>query len=386
MRIRYLKQEKSRHGKPRLYVRVPGRKMVRLPVDSIEDPGFGPAYAAALNGEPVRLPEPQSNGQRGNPIPGSLRELCTRYFAFLSKETQLSEGTKYTRRKHLEDVCREQVKSGRPLGDCPVNRFGPEHVQLVLDSKRAKPEASNGRRKAILALFNWAIPRRLAKENPATQVKRLKSNNPEGYRVWGMEHIERFVAVHPLGSRAYLAFALLFYTGQRRGDAIRLGRQHVKDGKLHFVQQKTERTSRNQMRILIVPALQQALDLVPKDQMTFLVTHQGKPFTAAGFGNWFRDICDQAGLKGFSAHGLRKALLTLGSEMGLTQHELMAIAGHDTTGMTALYTKSRDRELLAERGMGKMVAGQFGNRIGAPEEEVQQSAPERGKKPSKTKG
>jgi hypothetical protein len=26
--------------------------------------------------------------------------------------------------------------------------------------------------------------------------------------------------------------------------------------------------------------------------MTFLETEYGKPFTAAGFGNWFRDRCD----------------------------------------------------------------------------------------------
>ena len=29
---------------------------------------------------------------------------------------------------------------------------------------------------------------------------------------------------------------------------------------------------------------------------TFLVTEYGRPFTAAGFGNWFRDRCNEAGL------------------------------------------------------------------------------------------
>ena len=30
--------------------------------------------------------------------------------------------------------------------------------------------------------------------------------------------------------------------------------------------------------------------------MTFLLTGQGRPFTVAGFGNWFRDRCNEAGL------------------------------------------------------------------------------------------
>lgn len=108
------------------------------------------------------------------------------------------------------------------------------------------------------------------------------------------------------------------------------------------------------MRIPILPHLQEALDLVPKDQMTFLVTEFGKPFTAAGFGNWFRDKCDQAGLKGLSAHGLRKALQTFGADAGLTAHELQALAGHETLKETARYTKKRDRDLLAASGMAKL--------------------------------
>ena len=118
----------------------------------------------------------------------------------------------------------------------------------------------------------------------------------------------------------------LLYTGQRRADVVRFGRQHVKEGALQFVQQKNERRAHKAMRIPILPQLQEALDLVPATQLTFLVTGFGKPFTAAGFGNWMRDKCDQAGLKGYSAHGLRKALQTMGAELGLSDRELMAIA------------------------------------------------------------
>lgn len=44
---------------------------------------------------------------------------------------------------------------------------------------------------------------------------------------------------HAVGTKPRLALALLLYTGQRRGDVVRLGRQHIRDGFIHLRQQKT---------------------------------------------------------------------------------------------------------------------------------------------------
>jgi integrase len=120
--------------------------------------------------------------------------------------------------------------------------------------------------------------------------------------------------------------------------------------------------------------------------MTLLVTAHGKPFTAAGFGNWFGEMCDQADLKGFSAHGLRKALQTIGPEIRLSDRELMALAGHESTRMTSLYTHKRDRDRLASSAIAKLSAAQFGNRVGSPEIEVEESEPNRGEKPGESNG
>jgi integrase len=57
----------------------------------------------------------------------------------------------------------------------------------------------------------------------------------------------------------------------------------------------------------IRPELKTILDATPSGQMTFLVTAFGRSFTANGFGNWFREKCDEAGLSHCTAHGLRKA-------------------------------------------------------------------------------
>jgi integrase len=71
----------------------------------------------------------------------------------------------------------------------------------------------------------------------------------------------------------------------------------------------------------------------PNNHLTFLVTSQGQPFTDAGFTNWFRDRCNEAGLpKGISAHGLRKARARRIAEQGGTAHEIAAVTGHTSLG------------------------------------------------------
>ena len=92
--------------------------------------------------------------------------------------------------------------------------------------------------------------------------------------------------------------------------------------------------------------------------MTFLVTDFGKPFSAAGFGNWFRDQCDLAGLpKKLSAHGLRKAGATRLAEVGATDHEIMAWGGWTTLKEVQRYTKAVNRKRLAQQAAGKLKAG-----------------------------
>lgn len=114
----------------------------------------------------------------------------------------------------------------------------------------------------------------------------------------------------------------------------------------------------------ILPALQVALDTVPKGQVTFVVTEFGRPFTSAGFGNWFHDRVAEAGLtdKKLSAHGLRKGLLTLGTSFGATPFELMAIAGHSSLKETTRYTRAYERETQAKSGMAKLEAPRIGNK------------------------
>jgi integrase len=112
----------------------------------------------------------------------------------------------------------------------------------------------------------------------------------------------------------------LLGTAQRRSDVVRMGPQHIRGHVLYVKQSKTG----TELELEILPEVQAALDARPSGHrtFTFIVTESGKPFTAAGFGNWFRDRCNEAGLKGFSSHGLRHTACARLANVGATGHEI----------------------------------------------------------------
>ena len=105
------------------------------------------------------------------------------------------------------------------------------------------------------------------------------------------------------------------------------------------------------------PELREIIDATPSGHLTFLITELGRPFTAAGFGNWYRDRCNEAGLKHCSFHGLRKAAASRLADVGCDALEIAAITGHASLKEVQRYTETRDRKRAARRAMGKLIAG-----------------------------
>jgi integrase len=164
--------------------------------------------------------------------------------------------------------------------------------------------------------------------------------------------VRQFEERHPVGTKARLALALLLFTGQRRSDVTRFGRQHLRHGgKIAFTQFKGRNRKPKRLVLPILPALQKIIESSPCGEMTFLVNDLGRSFTDAGFGNKFREWCDQANLPHCTAHGLRKAGATIAANNRATAHQLMAIFGWETLKMAESYTRSADQEHLAEDAM-----------------------------------
>jgi integrase len=222
----------------------------------------------------------------------------------------------------------------------------------LIQARADRPGSANGLRKALRAMMQHAVDVGWREDDPTRDVKKLKSKNEDGFHSWTEAEIAQFERRHPIGSKPRLALALLLYTGQRRGDVVSMGRQHVSNNAIHVVQQKTGMA----LDIPIHGKLAAIIADTPNSNLTFLVTEYGKPFSAAGFGNWFREQCNAAGLRHCSAHGLRKAAARRLAEAECSVHEIAAITGHASLKEVERYTKAADRTRLAVAAMRKMAS------------------------------
>ena len=112
----------------------------------------------------------------------------------------------------------------------------------------------------------------------------------------------------------------MLFTGMRKSDAVLFGGEHLHaelDGQwITFTPKKTSTTTGKVLTIPLLDPLRDNLEASPLGVKTFLETGQGRPFTANGFGNWFRERCDEAGLDHCTSHGLRKVGAVTAAENG----------------------------------------------------------------------
>lgn len=347
-RLKYLAQDKDRHGNLRIYFRKNGKK-VRLR-SSFGSPEFLNEYRLALVGaHPNQRQAPSLSHTKA----GTLRELVEKYYRS-SMFLNLGDRTRRVRRQILDRFCLDGN-----AGEQPFAALEARHLKFWRDTLVDRPEAANGTIKALRQVFNYAIEYELHDRNPAAQVKNLPSKG-DGHTAWTEEDVENFEAVHPIGSTARLALALALYTGQRKGDLIRLGRQHIKvhDGRegLEFTQQKNRKRKPVKLWVPIAPELREIIDASPTGDLTFIQTAFGRPFGEGGFGNRFRKWCNEAGLKGLSVHGLRKTASAVLAQNGCTEQEIMAITGHSTSKEVIRYTRSAKQKVRAANAMAKVAS------------------------------
>jgi integrase len=237
------------------------------------------------------------------------------------------------------------------VGDRPLCKL-PQHyiVKELLD--KLEPHAARSWLKALRHFLRYCVERGLMDSDPTQGIK-LKVARSDGIHSWTEGEIAQYETHHPIGSKARLALALGLFTAQRRGDVIRMGRQHVRNGALTVRQQKTGAV----LALPLHPELLAILDeATPSEALAFLVTNSGRPYGANDFSEQFRAWCNTAKLpEHCSFHGLRKAALTRLAEAGCTTHEIAAISGHRSLKEVERYTRAVDQARLAREAMGRVA-------------------------------
>jgi integrase len=227
----------------------------------------------------------------------------------------------------------------------------PEDIEHLITKKIATAAAANNWLRMVRMLMKFAVSKKMLTTDPTVGIKTLKYES-EGFHSWSEEDIATYYRRHPVGTKARLAMTLMLYTGCRRADAVLLGPGNIKNGFLTYTQQKNRIRKPVTLTIPVHPELRRVIDSTPMVGVkTFLVTNFGKPFSEAGFGNWMRDRCDEAGLSDCSSHGLRKAIARRMAEAGMSPHQIQAITGHTTLKEIERYTRAARQKLMAEMAM-----------------------------------
>jgi integrase len=353
IKLRYVHKDVDRHGNVRLYFQRKGGPKVRLR----HEPGseaFSKVYHDLLRGTaPIELTKASTIHTA---VGGTYGWLCARYLTSPAFKRS-AKLTQAVRRRVLEQTCLEPVHPGEPetFASFPLARLSTKFLRVLRDRKSDVPGAANDRVRAIRAAFKWGCKEELLDSNAALALDLLPMPGA-GFHSWTIDEVEQFEAAHAIGTKARLAISLLLWTGVRRSDVVRLGRQlRAKSGWLRFTQTKNKDRKPVTTEIPILPELQRVLDTSPLGDPTYLVTDYGHPFTANGFSNWFRKRCREAGLHGCSAHGLRKAGAATAAENGASTHTLMAIFGWLSVTEAERYTRAAERKRLARQGMGLLV-------------------------------
>lgn len=331
----HLQCEKTRHGRTVWYVRVGKGARLRIKAD-FGTPEFKAEYESAVAGKPLTV--------KGAPAPGTLAWLVARYRETSAWKDGLSAAT----RRQRENIFKHVLESA---GSKPFGQIGPATILAGRERRAGTPAQARNFLDAMRGLFRWALEAQHVKSDPTAGVSNPPRKKGDGFIPWTEEHVAKYEKRWPIGTRQRVWLDVLLYTGMRRGDAVRLGRPHVRDGVATFRTEKSQ--GEIEVTLPILPILAKTLKAGPCGELTFICGAFGKPLTKESFGNEFKEACRLAGVPG-SAHGVRKIAATRAANSGATVAQLEAIFGWQGGTMASLYTRSADRRRLSIEAAHKL--------------------------------
>jgi integrase len=345
----HLQRQVTRHGKAVWYVRIGRGPRIRIKAE-FGTPEFDTEYQAAISGTP--------RPKKGKAALGSLAWLIERY-----RETTDWTDLSLATRRQRENILRQVIETA---GNERYAAITGATITAGRDRRSKTPFQARHFLDTMRGLFEWAQGAGFVKVNPAAVVKYPTLKSGQGFPVWTEDDVAAYEKRWPLGTRQRVWLSVLLYMGLRRGDAVRIGRQHVRDDVATIRTQKSGGTIG--VHLPLLPPLLEALRAGPTAELAFICGATGKPMTKESFGNAFSDACRAAGVRK-SAHGLRKVGATRAANNGATVAQLNAIFGWTGSKMASLYTQNADRKRLARDAIGKLV-NDTGTSIPSPKQKV----------------
>ena len=236
--------------------------------------------------------------------------------------------------------------------DFPATSLRKEHVKLYADKELGDaPGAYNLFLAVVAAVYSWGakngkLPTEPHAIEPTKYIDRMDIGTHEP---WPDHLLEAGLSSDI--PRIKLLVHILYFTGMRINDALKLRWSDVKDGYVAVTPTKTIRFGTS-LDIKIAQDLAAVLDKTPRRGMTIVSQENGKP---VGYAIALRDMKDFAKSKGFNVvpHGLRKNAVNSLLEAQCTVAEVSAITGQ-SFAMVEHYAKRMNRKAMGAGAIVKM--------------------------------
>ncbi|MGV2136935.1 tyrosine-type recombinase/integrase [Agrobacterium sp. 16-2014-1-2a] len=303
-------------------------------------------------GEPIQPGDPllsgafrQAHEQRRSPSPTNLSALITFYRGSSDfRRTKLSTRHEYDR---YLDKIRMQF-GGLSLEELhqPPTRGAFKEWR---DSFASTPRTADFAWMILVRVLSFAKDRGMISVNIAERGGRLYRSTRRD-QTWADADVAAFEAVAPVYMR--LAIQLALWTGQRKGDLLRLSWRDFDGTNLRFTQSKTK------ARVLVPMGYLAEVLRSQSDSGTILRNSRGAAWTSDGFNTSWRKCCARAGITSLTFHDLRGTAITRMALAGCTVPEIAAVTGHSLKDVETILDMHYlgGRAELAASAMRKMVA------------------------------
>jgi integrase len=332
-REKYL-YSKTVKGHDYLYFRLPSGKLVRLPTDQ-SSPEFRFAYDEAL-----RAVAPAPDARTAKIIPHSATIAAAIDVYLDSLEFRSVKPRTQERYRDACDIMRDQ------LGSCRLRDLKISNIDVYSEVVTKERGSSIADLHVSLLKMIFEVCRKHAQfniadlANPCQHAKR-RYEVKHAHRAWSDEALEKFAASAPEHMR--LALLLLWFSGQRGGDVVKMRWSDFDGAGLSVRPEKTNGEAEAEANYHVCPLpLLQALQMAPRHGEFILTKKDGQPFANSNLlGKAMRRELVKAGLAEigattFTMHGLRKRAAKDAAELGGVAGA-QSVTGHKSERMAAYY-------------------------------------------------
>lgn len=257
---------------------------------------------------------------------GGMADLIERVFEHHSRT--ISENTRKQYRqaadalkKTFREFAPEQVKS--------------KHVAAMKLAGADTPNMTNRKLSFLRTVFNYAVEWQEVEGNPCVGIKRLAEAQRDRY-LTDAEVADIRAAARP---RLQIIIDLLFLTGQRIEDVLKIRRADITDAGILFKQKKTETKLCIAWSPDLVEAVERAKALHPKVTGLYLLpARKGKPPEYRTVLLQWHEARVAAGVDDATPHDVRAKSAT---DVDLAGGNAQVLLGHSNPSMTKRYIRRR---------------------------------------------